>query len=79
MKKIYTKPDIAFESFSLCTSIAGPCAIKTWTPFQWTCGFMFDGVMVFNSSISGCVEYVQGEMIGICYDVPSASNALFNS
>lgn len=82
MKKIYSKPDIVFESFSLCTSIAGPCGIKTWTPVHGTCAFDFAGETVFTSSVSGCQGHTivdSGEYNGICYHVPAGSNGLFNS
>lgn len=32
MKKSYDKPDIFFDCFTMSTSIAGNCEVRTWTP-----------------------------------------------
>lgn len=82
MKKTYSKPDIHFDSFSLCTSIAS-CAIKTFTPAQGECGVKFDDFVIFLSNVQGCeiggVVIEDGYLSGICYHVPTDSNNLFNS
>lgn len=83
MKKIYSKPDIVFESFSLFTSIAAPCKIRNWQPTQGTCAFDIAGEKVFLADVNGCtngglVIQIDGSN-GICYHVPTAAAALFNS
>lgn len=83
MKKTYSKPDIQFESFSLCSSIAS-CAIPSYTPFQRTCGFKFDSFIIFTADVQGCSEnggvvIEDGAIDGICYHNPSDLNNLFNS
>ena len=81
MKKEYTKPDILFESFSLSTSIAASCPRATNTPYAQTCSAKLPGVpvSVFTASINSCVIKAAGQYNGICYDVPTADNSLFNS
>ena len=84
MKKIYSKPDIVFESFSLFTSIAAPCKIRNFNPGQGTCTFLIAGENVFLTSVAACNKpgnlpiTVDGSN-GICYHVPTAAAALFNS
>lgn len=85
MKKIYSKPEIAFESFSLSTNIAGDCEVKTNLQGQNSCGMDFSGMKVFMQGMGGCsniaVDNVggDGEFNKICYHVPSGDNNLFNS
>lgn len=81
MKKEYTKPDILFESFSLNTSIANNCERQTNTPSRMQCAaFLPDvPVPVFTTEITGCFIKTAGVYNGICYDVPTADNNLFNS
>lgn len=83
MKREYASPNIIFESFSLNSSIALSCAVKTHTPEQGACGFEFEGVIVFTEQVAGCVK--DGIVIedsvnnGFCYHVPTGTNNLFNS
>lgn len=88
MKREYAKPDILFESFSLATTIAGDCEVKTNTPAQRTCGLPSSGLgTVFTTNmVDICTFRVPdgtfkgpGSNDGICYDVPTANNNLFNS
>lgn len=82
MKKVYQKPAIIFEEFSLCTNIAGDCDVKTQTPVSGDCGYQFGSNVVFLESVSGCVKKVKDEMDqfnGICYHVPLETKDLFNS
>ena len=84
MKKKYSSPDIAFESFSLSTSIAGNCEFKTHTPAAETCGYFLEGVgMVFIADIQACVVPISDELSyifnGFCYHVPVENSTLFNS
>ena len=87
MKRVYTKPDVLFESFSLCTSIAGDCEVKTNTEAKWQCGLPSTGLgKVFLNSINDCSFKVEegeflgpGDNDGMCYHVFSPYNNLFNS
>lgn len=85
MKKLYTKPIVIIENFSLSTNIAGDCETKTNIPSNNSCGLDFSGLMVFMQGMNGCtdikVDNVGGDGVfnGICYHVPSGNNNLFNS
>ena len=88
MKRTYSKPDIAFESFSLSTSIAGNCEVKTDTKSGGECAYPMDGLgNVFLTTIHAC-RGVGGTPItdeqslvfnGFCYHVPTENRNLFNS
>lgn len=79
MKKVYEKPEIVFESFSLSTSIAGDCEVKTHTPAAMECAYGEDdfGQPIFVEAAQVCVSKVQ-ENDTLCYHVFEA-NSLFNS
>ena len=85
MKKAYTKPVVMFHDFSLTTSIAGDCEVKTDTQSNSTCGLDFSGLKVFLDGMGGCTDIPvtntggDGEYNGICYHVPSGNQNLFNS
>ena len=84
MKKTYSKPDIAFESFSLSTSIAGNCEVKTDTKGGGECGYPMDGLgMLFIVGMGACTTPITDEMSlnfnGFCYHVPMENSNLFNS
>ena len=84
MKKVYTKPEIMFESFTLSQAIAGDCSVKTHTPNSGDCAYeIYDEFLgtsyLFTGEVSACktVE-ADGEYNGICYHVPY-DESLFNS
>lgn len=83
MKKIYSKPEIAFESFAACTSIAAGCEAKPDTLTNYnSCGLDFSGEIVFAASLNGCRDTKiddYGDYASICYHVPSDQNNIFNS
>lgn len=85
MKKVYEKPAIVFEIFSLSTAIAGSCRHRTEAFSNGTCGMDFSGVQVFLTDMNGCSDIKvgneggDGEFNGICYHVPTDGNNLFNS
>lgn len=84
MKKTYTTPQIAFESFVLSTNIAGDCEVKTWTPSKGNCAYSYTDeflgeVKLFTSDVNACKTInADGEYNGICYHV-FVDNSLFNS
>lgn len=83
MKKTYKKPVAIIENFTLNTSIAGDCGIKTYTPNSGTCGIEQEGLgTVFMTGMAGCsfqVSVDDGSYNGFCYHVPIDDNKLFNS
>ncbi|MBQ3215765.1 MAG: hypothetical protein IJB11_06585 [Oscillospiraceae bacterium] len=84
MNKTYTKPDIMFEDFSLTSSIASNCAIKTSTSHQWSCHVQIGIMKVFTSQVIGCKQdgctiIDSGEFNGLCYHVPYNDRNLFMS
>lgn len=89
MKKVYKKPLVILENFSLSTSIAGDCEVKTDTQSRNTCGMDFSGITVFLDTMAGCSgdddipitsENGDGESDdGICYHVSSNGYNLFTS
>ena len=82
MKKVYMKPEVVFEDFSLSTNIASGCEIKTNTPSQGTCAYGEDtdfGVAIFLDSVAACTYHqAEGEFNKICYHT-FENNNLFNS
>lgn len=82
MKKVYRKPAIVFENFTLSTGIAGNCEVKTNTPSQMQCPYGENdyGYPIFLDGVSACVSKVQdGNNNTFCYHIPIESNTLFNS
>lgn len=89
MKKTYTKPHIAFESFALSTNIAGDCEPPYYTnATKNACGIPeanpFPGEppqILFAVGLGNCTAPGTGnEMYDtLCYDNPSDNNNLFNS
>lgn len=82
MKKTYQKPDIEFDSFSLSSSIAGPCAFDTNTQSQNVCSVDFGKYEVFTSQVNGCEGKViadSGIYNGFCYHVPTNDKNVFMS
>ena len=82
MKKKYSAPDIAFESFALSASIASCDVPAVYGEGQ--CGYKFaPGVIIFVEQEHGCgtpTEDGSKEYNGICYDVPSENlDQLFTS
>ena len=84
MSKKYSKPDIIFESFSLCTGIAS-CEIKNPTPANAECAFTYDGVNFFTATVAACRPENGGFVVedtlnnGFCYHVPLETNNIFGS
>ena len=93
MKKVYEKPMIMFESFSLSTNIAGDCDIPTGTYGFKICAVDFSGTPLFLTSIDACVGTAEnpgiavdpdltggdGVFNSICYHVPGDFLGYFNS
>lgn len=76
MKKIYSKPDIFFEDFSLSTNIAAGCEEK---PFNLTdeCGVKWGKKIIFTESMLNCgTKIVEGQEKGTDSDDPDYYNKL---
>ncbi len=82
MKRVYEKPQIMFEDFSLSTNIAAGCEVTT--NFSRGGCPLKDSVFgnIFLEGMSVCeTEIEDGSSMsnGICYHIPTESNNLFNS
>lgn len=86
MKKLYSKPEIIFEDFTLSENIAGTCEGIVGNPAKGTCAVIgTGGIAMFNGSVDAC-DYKPEDMggtedqwDGFCYHVPTEYNNLFNS
>ena len=87
MKKIYTKPEIFFENFSLSTNIAGNCNQTFGLLAQFVCAIPDAngmGMGVFGMSYPGNNCLIEGtgneEYNGLCYHYfEGGDGSLFNS
>ena len=89
MKKVYTAPQILFESFTMSTNIAAGCESIVGNPTQGTCAVLgTGGIAIFDSSVTmGVCDFTPGEIgqaddgtyNGFCYHVPTEEYNLFNS
>lgn len=84
MKKAYVKPEIAFFDFTLSTSIAAGCEVKTDLQSLDICGFKppddrWEGV-IFVDRNTACTQTPAGSGYDtLCYHVPTEAYNLFNS
>ena len=81
MKKIYSKPEIMFESFTLSENIAGDCDTRINNSTEDVCAYITrTGLNVFMSSINACTTHEDdGDYNGICYHNPIDTKNLFHS
>lgn len=82
MKKVYEKPLVIIEDFSLSTSIAGDCENITKLPSYGQCGIDFGGDIIFLNAETGCTDELgvdDGSYSGICYHTPTENATLFAS
>lgn len=82
MKKVYEKPLIVFENFSLSTSIAAGCEKTTALQYGGTCGIQWGKSTIFTEDVEGCsTKVIDGEekYDSLCYHIPDASYNVFNS
>lgn len=81
MKKVYEKPVIIFESFTLSTNIAGDCGTIINNSAREQCAYeLRTGEHVFTSQYAICTTTEDdGDYNGICYHVPIDTDNLFNS
>ena len=87
MKKLYSKPEIMFEDFTLNENIAGNCASIVNNASKGSCAVMGTGdIAIFDGSVGPVCVYKPEDMggttdewDGFCYHVPTEYNNLFNS
>ena len=83
MKKVYSKPEILFESFAMSTNIAAGCYYTNVTHGrdEYGCGYKLDryNKVIFTSGMGCTTTEDDGDYNGICYHVPSEESNLFNS
>ena len=87
MKKVYSKPEIMFEDFTLCTNIAAGCEEQDVLPSSGKqgCGIAFGPLVIFVSGVCSSTQGVtavgtdDGEYNGICYQVPTTGVNIFGS
>ena len=79
MKKMYSKPEILFESFVMSTNIAGCGGGVNPAPTSGVCGLEWGGDMIFTETVSGCSTVMPDGTGGFCYDNPSDIGAFFGS
>ena len=77
MKKQYSKPQIAFDSFEMATNIAACGKGAEFDP--GTCPVYVGGMPVFTREVQGCRYRTQDGSYGICYYVPTADTNVFAS
>lgn len=81
MKKVYSKPEIMFEDFTLSSSIAS-CDVQAESTMDQCAVEFVPGVSyIFLEGMNICdVPIVDGSgEDGVCYHNPTPGNNLFNS
>lgn len=88
MKKVYTAPQILFESFVMSTNIAGDCeAPFVDNPSKGSCAVLgTGGLAIFDSKVGTACNATPESMgsasdywDGLCYHIPTEDANLFNS
>ena len=84
MKKVYEKPDIMFESFTMSTNIAAGCRYTnvTHSSGELGCGYNDERAgnkVVFTSEMLCTTTEDDGDYHGICYHTPTDTRSLFTS
>lgn len=81
MKKVYSAPDIVFDSFALSSSVAA-CRFET-NYGQDSCAYKFDPeTYIFLDNVAACTTpIIDGDEFynGLCYHNYSADGMLFGS
>lgn len=80
MKKEYQRPELYYESFSLCSAIAAGCeGIANFAENACTVTLKGEGyeLVLFNSSI--CLDSPPNADDYLCYHAPSENNNVFSS
>ena len=79
MKKMYEKPIVIIEDFTLCENVAAGCELKS-NHAKDSCAYEDYGWMTFTSSISACEDVqIDQEDEKLCYHVPTEAYNIFTS
>lgn len=84
MKKVYSKPEIMFEDFSLNNSITVGCE-KIAQATEYACSYDMTSslgvISVFTDQVTGdiCTTVKPDGYNEICYHVPTEANNVFTS
>lgn len=81
MKKVYKKPIIIVEDFSLKVSIAAGCEVETPLPsYEASCGYPTrEGTVFIEGTQCTTTPPTGSKYDSVCYHVPAEDNNLFNS
>lgn len=82
MRKTYSKPEIAFASFSMSTNIAGDCEVIINNSSRGSCTIVGTGnIPLFDSEATNICVFTNGpdQYDGACYHNPDGYKNLFNS
>jgi hypothetical protein len=81
MKKIYSKPDIYFEDFSLSTNIAAGCELQPINAEDTQCAVVYGRyhLLADDTHCTRAIEDGKNEFNNLCYHVPYESFNVFNS
>ena len=83
MKKVYSKPEIMFEDFSVNTNIASGCEVECNSAInECVLEVSYPGIdetlKIFVDEAMGCNTTPSGKYDGLCYHIPDGYNT-FNS
>jgi hypothetical protein len=80
VKKVYTKPEIVFDSFELTESIAAGCSFISSNIAPYECAIL-DKELNYTifSDYSMCQSTPPGGNDSICYHVPTADYSVYTS
>ena len=86
MKKVYQKPGMYVENFSLSQSIAFDCGAdhnsslgKPGYADKDHCGWDVGNAIIWNIGSQNC-DFPGGDFYeGVCYNNPNGNNVIFNS
>lgn len=79
MKKIYSKPEIMFDSFTLTTNIAAGCGHTTGLHSRDICAVDFGPLKIFSSQAGNVCDTFIEDDDQYCYHATTEDQALFNS
>jgi len=84
MKKVYSKPEILFEDFTLSTNIATTCEHNPLSS-ETTCAIDYSGWNLFLVDMAACTDIQvgdpgdeDGQYGKICYHVPTGENVFMS-
>lgn len=83
MKKIYTKPEIIFDSFELSQSIAAGCELLSSGTRETGCTVSVPGdfgeTLYTFFAEGSCDRYSPAELDSLCYHAPADAYNVFSS